>query len=63
MCVQLNATLKAAEFDKFYWNEYFRYLKEEDYEKEALRRQVKFLKVLGNAALDSSRLEEVSYVK
>ncbi|KAK5650646.1 hypothetical protein RI129_001675 [Pyrocoelia pectoralis] len=57
---QLQATLEAAKFDKHYWTTVFQTLDENDYKDEELRRQVKSLKILGNAALDEDKLSELT---
>lgn len=64
MCLfllQTEAILNRAAFEREHWENLFQYLDEGDYEDEILSRQVKFLKVLGNAALDDEQLSEVCF--
>ncbi|KAF5284087.1 hypothetical protein FQA39_LY17136 [Lamprigera yunnana] len=55
---QIQASLRFAEFTKFYANNYFKVLNESSYKNEQIRRQVRSLKNLGNAALDSDKYKE-----
>lgn len=50
----------AAEFEKSHWEEYFKDLNPDDYKNEIIQREVKSLKVLGNAALSTEKLTNVS---
>ncbi|KAB0802038.1 hypothetical protein PPYR_04224 [Photinus pyralis] len=57
---QLEATLENAQFNKKKWSDLFKNLYEGDYKDESLIRQIRFLKVLGNSALNEDKLTELS---
>ncbi|KAI4458414.1 angiotensin-converting enzyme [Holotrichia oblita] len=57
---QIEATLATAAFDKRNWENVFGELHENNFVDEVLHRQVKFLRVLGDAALDEARLSELT---
>ncbi|KAI4458413.1 angiotensin-converting enzyme [Holotrichia oblita] len=56
---QIEATLATAIFDKENWENVFGKLRENNFVAEVLQRQVKFLRVLGDAALDEENLSEL----
>ncbi|KAK4883480.1 hypothetical protein RN001_006799 [Aquatica leii] len=56
----LNATLEMGNFNKHYWETIFQTLNPSNYTNESLKRQIKLLKVLGQAALDESKLEQLT---
>jgi hypothetical protein len=58
--LQLEATLKSAEYTKNEWETYFKDAQWETYENADIKRQVMFLSVLGTPALDPVSLEAVS---
>ena len=53
-------TLESAALAKKYWQDYFKDLNPDDYQDEQLKRQVKNLRILGNAALNEEKLTKVS---
>nr|XP_022901638.1 angiotensin-converting enzyme-like [Onthophagus taurus] len=57
---EVKATLALAEFTKKHWTDTFQYLNEDDYQDENVKRQLHFLKVLGNAALGTEKLSELT---
>ncbi|KAF5302725.1 hypothetical protein FQR65_LT08467 [Abscondita terminalis] len=58
--ILLQATLELGKFNKNYWTEIFKDLDVTNYKDETLKRQAKLLKVLGQAALDEKKLEELT---
>lgn len=55
----VQATLQDANFTKEHWETYFKDLNPNDYQSETIRREVKQVVVLGNAALSDAKLENV----
>jgi peptidyl-dipeptidase A len=58
--ILLNVTLEAAALQKDNWQKYFKDLNPDDYQDEEIKRQVKDLRILGNAALDEEKLSELT---
>ncbi|CAH1994103.1 unnamed protein product [Acanthoscelides obtectus] len=57
-----NLTLEQAAWEKNVWTKYFKDIVPEEYEDPTIRREVKFLKILGSAALEPKKLEELNEV-
>ncbi|KAJ8943308.1 hypothetical protein NQ318_004749 [Aromia moschata] len=58
-----NTTLESAAWEKDIWDKYFKDLNPEDYSSDpSLQRQVRMLRILGNAALDKEKLAELTNV-
>ncbi|RZB38755.1 hypothetical protein BDFB_008530 [Asbolus verrucosus] len=60
--ILLNVTLEAAAFQKSNWEQYFKDLNPDDYVDEQIKRQVKNLRILGNAALSEEKLTQLTTV-
>ncbi|RZC38944.1 hypothetical protein BDFB_007692, partial [Asbolus verrucosus] len=60
--LQLNITLEAAAFEKFNWEKYFKNLDPDDYVDELVKRQIRDLRILGNAALPEDKLTQLTTV-
>ncbi|KAJ3641062.1 hypothetical protein Zmor_027585 [Zophobas morio] len=58
--ILLNVTLESAALAKKYWQDYFKDLNPDDYQDEQLKRQVKNLRILGNAALNEEKLTKLT---
>lgn len=58
----LNETIESGAMRKFYWQEYFKNLSSEDYQAEAIKRQVNILNTLGVSALDTDKLSQFSTI-
>lgn len=56
-------SLEAAEIKKKYWQKYFKDIVVDDITDEVVKREVAQLKVLGNSALESDKLETVKEAK
>nr|CAI5847698.1 unnamed protein product [Callosobruchus analis] len=57
-----NLTLEQAAWEKDVWTKYFKDILPEDYEDPTIRRELKFLKILGSAALEPKKLEKLNEV-
>nr|CAH7716316.1 unnamed protein product [Callosobruchus chinensis] len=57
-----NLTLEQAAWVKNVWTKYFKDIQPEDYEDPIVRRELKFLKILGSAALEPKKLEKLNEV-
>lgn len=52
-------TLEAAEIKKRYWEEYFKDISVDTITNETIKREIVSLKILGDSALESEKLETV----
>ncbi|KAF5302724.1 hypothetical protein FQR65_LT08466 [Abscondita terminalis] len=57
---QLAVKLEVSKYNKDVWTNVFHNLNEDDYSDDVLKRQIKILKVVGNAALEEDKLSELS---
>lgn len=58
--IQNKAVLANAQYQKKWWQKYWKDLKVDDYKNEVLRRQLLSVKKLGDGVLSPERLEYVS---
>ena len=59
--LQNKAVLENAEYQKEWWQKYWKDLNVDDYKSELLRRQLRSVKQLGDGVLKPERLEYVSF--
>lgn len=59
--LQTNLTLDFAERNKDVWKKYFQDALPDLYNDESIKRQVKFLHILGTSVLDHDKLAQVMY--